>query len=91
MTAILALQVALVNFALGFAPDRLDFVDQTLVSVVETLVKNNVTTLEGKAGDDLCFLFCFNFMVLLVPYLTVANVTRLEGHVLLYPSNCRLF
>lgn len=53
MSAILDLQVALVNFALGFAPDRLDFVDQTLVSVVETMVKNNVTTLEGKAGDYL--------------------------------------
>jgi len=51
LTAILDLQVALVNFALGFAPDRLDFVDQTLVSVAETLVNAKVTTLQGKAGD----------------------------------------
>jgi len=35
-------QVALVNFALGFAPDRLDFVDQTLASVAATLVAAKV-------------------------------------------------
>jgi len=34
--------VALVNFALGFAPDRLDFVDQTLASVAATLVAAKV-------------------------------------------------
>ena len=51
LSAILDLQVALVNFALGFAPDRLDFVDGTLGSVAQTLVKAKVTLVEGKAQD----------------------------------------
>ena len=56
LSALLDLQVALVNFALGFAPDKLDFVDQTLASVAQTLVKANVERVSGKAKDALVHL-----------------------------------
>ena len=45
--------MGLVNLALGFAPDRLDFVDQTLASVAQRLVQANMTSVTGKARDAL--------------------------------------
>jgi vacuolar protein sorting-associated protein 35 len=56
LSAILDLQVGLVNLALGFAPDRLEFVDQTLASVAQRLVQANMTTVTGKARDALVLL-----------------------------------
>uniref|UniRef100_A0A7S4UC97 Vacuolar protein sorting-associated protein 35 n=1 Tax=Guillardia theta TaxID=55529 RepID=A0A7S4UC97_GUITH len=49
LAASLDLQVALVNFALGFAPDRLDFVDQTLAVCAQLLQSNGETRLSGPA------------------------------------------
>ena len=51
LSALLDLQVALVNFALGLAPDRLDFVDLTFASVAATLTASNTTYVQGKARD----------------------------------------
>jgi len=49
-------QVALINFSLGFAPDKLDFVDRTLASVAASLLKAQVQRVTGKARDALVLL-----------------------------------
>ena len=50
------MQVALINFSLGFAPDKLDFVDKTLASVGASLLKAQVQRVTGKARDALVLL-----------------------------------
>ena len=49
-------QVALINFSLGFAPDKLDFVDKTLASVGASLLKAQVQRVTAKARDALVLL-----------------------------------
>lgn len=49
MTGLLGLQVALLNFALNFAPDRLDYVDNILGVCAETLREAGMTTVEDAA------------------------------------------